>query len=133
MKIHQNQNLLNYHQMNKNTVGILGLIVGVVSFGINYAIALKTYPNTPLWATRMLYYGCFMALSLSFYNLTLKQEKKIKHLIFYAGSNFYMFLTIAYSLNQIFDILINQNKIIFTLIFTVLSCIIYYLFSYQSR
>lgn len=129
----QNQNHLNCHQMNKNIYGILALIIGVSSFAFNYIIALQTYPNTPIWVTRILYYGCFIALSLTFLGLTFKSENKIKQLIYYAGFNFYVFLTIAYLLNQFMDVLIKQNKIIFTLILTVSSCILYFLLSQRSR
>lgn len=116
----------------KNIYGILALIIGVLSFSINYYVALENYPETPIWATRLLYEGCFVALSLTFLGLTVGSKNRIKHLIYYAGSNFYMFLAMSYLLNQFFDILIRQNKIIFTLILTVSSCIIYYFFSCKS-
>lgn len=123
----QNQNRINYLQKSKGIAGILALIIGVVSFGINYYVALKTYPNTPIWVTRILYYGCFIALSLAFFGLTVGSKNRIKQLIYYAGCNFYLFLCISYLLNQFLDILVRQNKIIFTLLLTITSCIIYYL------
>lgn len=129
----QNQNQISFLQEIKRISGIAALIIGVSSFSINYIIALKTYPVTPIWATRLLYEGCFIALSLTFLGLTIGSKNKIKHLIYYAGSNFYLFLTTSYLLNQFLDILIRQNKIIFTLILTCSSCIFYYLFSLRSR
>lgn len=119
--------------MKSNVYGILALIIGVSTFSFNYFIALETYPETPLWAVRMLYYGCFISLGLAFLQLTYKTDNKTKQLIYYGGFNFYVFLTLAYILNQLLDVLISQNKIIFTIISTTASCIIYYLFSIRSR
>jgi hypothetical protein len=131
-KMRQNQN--NYLLKFKKLSGILALIIGASTFSVNYYIALQSYPEAmPLWATRLLYQGCFVSQSLLFLALTIGAKKKVKQLIYYAGSNFWMFLTIAYLLNQFFDILIKQNKIVFTLILTCFSCIVYYLLSHRLQ
>ncbi len=118
--------------MVKNISGILALVIGLCTFGFNYYVAVDTYPKTPIYATRILYYGCFISQSLLFFALSFGAKNKIKQLIYYAGSNFYLFLIITYLSDQFLGILIKQNKIIATLILTITSCIIYYLFSYKS-
>lgn len=128
-----NQNQDRYLQKIKNISGILALIIGVITFSIWYKIALSSYPNVPVHVERIQYYGSWIALSLAFLGLTLNAKNKIKQLVYYGGFNFYLFLVITYIINQLFDVLIRQNKIVLTLILTSLSCIIYYLMSYSEK
>jgi magnesium-transporting ATPase (P-type) len=117
----------------KNISGIIGLIIGISTFSYWYLVALNTHPEVPIQTERILHYGYWIEISLLLFALTLNSKNKIKQLIWYAGSNFYLFLTITYFLNRNFDILIRQNKIICTVILMVISCIIYYFFSFRSR
>ena len=117
----------------KNILGILGLIVGMVSFTIWFYVAKDTYPDVPRYAIRVFYSGYFISASMFLYALSLNSKEKIKQLIWYGGSNFYGFLMLTYFLNWHLDILIGLNKIVLTIILTITSCILYYLVSYKSR
>jgi hypothetical protein len=123
----------------KNFLGIFGLIIGILSFSMWFYIAKESWnpdlPNNgvPIYAIRIFYSGYFISASMFLYALSLNSNTKIRQLIWYGGSNFYAFLMIGYFLNWNLDILIGLNKIIFTLILTVSSCIIFYLLSVRSR
>lgn len=122
----------------KNIFGILGLIVGLITFSMWFYIATDTWninlPNNgvPIYAIRIFYSGYFISSSMFLYALSLGSKKKIRQLIWYAGSNFYAFLMIGYLLYWYLDVLIGLNKIIFTLILTITSCVLYYSLSYKS-
>ncbi len=128
-----NQNQDRYHLKIKDTLGIIAALIGIITFAIWYKIALGSYPNVPVYAERIHYYGCYLTASLAFFALTVNSKNRIKQLVWYGVSNFYLFLVLAFGLNQLLDILVAQNKIIFTLLLTVTSCILYYLFSLRSR
>lgn len=116
----------------KNISGIAALIIYILAFSIWYKGALGSYPDVPVIYERIQYYGSFMGMGLALLALTINAKNKIRQLIFYAGFNFFILLTIAFLLNQFFDILVRQNKIIFTLILMILSCIISYIFLRKS-
>jgi hypothetical protein len=122
-----NQNQDHHRQKIKTISGILALIIGISGFGTWYLIAVDTYPEVPKYAERIHYYSCYIVGCLTFLALSINAKTRAKQLIYYAGCNFYLFLTIIYLLNWALDIVIKQNKLVIILILTCLSCVVYYL------
>ena len=71
-------------------------------------------------------YTIYLALAFAFFELGSKEESKIKLLIYYAIAEFWLFLTVTYLLNDLFDVQVVMHKVVCAIFLTFSTSIVWY-------
>ncbi len=109
-----------------------GIAILVISFCLFYYFAWNNY-SYELY-NNIYNFGYFSGISLLLLGLAVKEKNnKLKHLIYFACSFFFIGLFLTYGLDKLIDPFIKTNKVILSIIITTLLCMIYYSYLYLRQ
>ena len=106
---------------------VIGLgIMSVLVFAVYYQYAFSHFPLVNQNYADAVNYTIYLALAFSFFELGNNQEKKLQILVYYSIAEFWLFLTVTYILNDIFDVKVIMHKVICAIFLTFLSSLLWY-------
>lgn len=109
---------------------ILGIVMGflsIASFIVYYECAFYNYPNIPEIYYNTANWMIWTTLSISFFLLGRNEtNKKLKYLIYYNIAFFWLYLVLAYLINEYMDFSITMHKVVISLVLTSITCLICY-------
>lgn len=111
-------------------LAILFGLLAIIMFAAYYQYAYTHWPEIP-----QIYYDAtnwliWTTLSVTFFTIGRAERNiKLKYLVFYNFGFFWLYLVIAYLLNEINDLAVPMHKVFISLLLTLLTGLLCYLLS----
>jgi hypothetical protein len=113
----------NQNHLSLQILSGVGAILAFGSFALFYVVGQW---QTPEWLNNVYLYGQHLGVALLLFGICLNKDKRERELFYYPIAFFYIFVTAAYFLNDVLNIVVQTNVIILPSLILCALCLLLY-------
>ena len=112
-------------------IAVVSGLISIAAFCTYYCYAFKHWPEVPQLYNDLMNWSVYIALSASFFALGKQEQKNERYFIFYAIAQFWLFLTLTYIFNDLFNLQIIMHKVFIAISLTFVCSLLLYLWYWR--